>query len=80
MRIELDKETEKQLDQIRREKYIYGKGHANTVVFLLRFYQRHRSIEKMVDKKLSEIPAIIERVARKTLKTIIVNLFKEGDA
>jgi hypothetical protein len=75
LRIEIDDETAKVLDQIRKGNYyIGGKGHADTVRFLARFYQEHKSIEKLLEENLNKFPAILRESFREVIRDIVTNL------
>lgn len=76
MRVLVDGKTEEKLNKIASENYIYGKGHTNTIAFLVRYYRTHGALEKVVDKKLEQIPEIIETQTRKVIRDFVANLFK----
>ena len=75
MRIEIDDDLEKVLDEIRKGEWrIGGKGHADTVRFLARFYQEHKSIEKLLEENLNKFPAILRESFREVIRDIVTNL------
>lgn len=76
MRIEINEETEKLLDEIRAENHVYGKGHTATVMFLVRYYKRHGTLEKVLNERLGEIPPAIEQAVRNVFRDFILNLTK----
>lgn len=81
MRIEVNDEIKEELDRIKAENYIFGKGHSDTIAFLIQYYNSHKKIEEMIKDHLSEIPTIIEKSFLNALKTAVINLLKprEGD-
>ena len=79
MRIELPQQTEERLDKVKRAHHILGKGHADTVRFLLDFHERHKAVEKVLDERLVEVETLIERGMLKALRTIVLNVLKETD-
>lgn len=49
MRIEIDDELGKLLDTVKaKEPAVYGRGHADTVRFLIRYYTQHKPIAELV--------------------------------
>lgn len=79
MRIEIDPELEKVLDQIRaREWRISGKGHSDTVRFLAKYHLDHKAVEQVLEDKLSQIPGIIETSFLKAMRIGITNLLNQG--
>ena len=77
MRIEVPRETEAVLDEIReKERSIQGKGHSSTIRFLAQFYQDHETLEKAVEKQLAKIPEIVEEAINDTIRRVITNLFR----
>jgi orotidine-5'-phosphate decarboxylase len=74
MRIDIDQELEKELDAIKMEKWISGKGHTETVRFLAQHYKEHDSIERLVDQKLSDIQSTIEKSIMGAFRKILNNL------
>lgn len=57
LRIEVDPELAKVLDEIKQKEYaIYGRGHTETVRFLANYYQNHKPLEKL----LSEFQQLIK--------------------
>jgi hypothetical protein len=81
MRIEVNNEVKKELDRIKAENYIFGKGHSDTIAFLIKYYKSHEKIEEMIKRHFSEIPTIIEKSFLNALRTAVTNLLKprEGD-
>ncbi|UCD07914.1 MAG: hypothetical protein JSW41_03045, partial [Candidatus Aenigmatarchaeota archaeon] len=74
-RIEVDTETLKILDDIKRQDWsLQGRGHSDTIRKLAQFKQDHESIEKMVDQKMAEIPGIIAVSFKSALATAVCNL------
>ena len=81
MRIEIDEDLEKVLDEIRsREWRISGRGHSDTVRFLAQFYMQHKAIEEILDERLKEIPNIIQRSFLESIRVALVNLLSTGDS
>lgn len=79
MRVQLDERTERELDAIKKELNIYGWGHANTINFLIKFYNRNNPIHEILEKKLERIPQIIAESLRKVLTDFVTNLFKKPE-
>ena len=79
MRIELPDQMLERLEKIKRTHHIWGKGHTDTVRYLLDYYDEHEAVEKVLDQRLAGIERIIESGMRKALRNVIVNLRKEAD-
>jgi len=91
MRIELDLDLAKLLDNIKRdEPLIYGRGHVDTLRFLANYYKRHRLIEGLLndfEKRIAEffasldteIENSLDRVMLKALSRVIVGVLKAAD-
>jgi len=60
---------------IKRELYLYGKGHANTITKLICHYEQTKDLAKVVDEKLQNIDQIVEWAFRDTAKNFVTNLF-----
>jgi len=79
MRIEIDEDLERILDEIRRREWrISGRGHSDTVRFLAQFYQQHKAIEEILDERLREIPRMIQHCFLDSIRTAIMNLLRAG--
>lgn len=74
MRIDIDQDLEKQLDEIKRKQWISGKGHTETVRFLANHYNEHSSIEKLIDQKLSNIQESLEKGIINAFRKILNNI------
>ena len=74
MRIEVDEDLEKKLEAIKSKKWFSGKGHTETIRFLLDHYEKTQSIEKLIDQKLEGIDKTIEQSILKGFKKIIQNI------
>lgn len=79
MRIEVDPKIEKALDKVKAEHYIYGKGHSDTVRYLVEYYERHQAIEKVLQEELGKIPDAIETGLLNAMRTVIANLLREKE-
>jgi hypothetical protein len=80
MRIEIDEDLERILDEIRRREWrISGRGHSDTVRFLAQFYQQHRAVEEILDERLRAIPNMIQRCFLDSIRIAVTNLLKAGD-
>ncbi|RLG89684.1 MAG: hypothetical protein DRO36_07370 [Candidatus Hecatellales archaeon] len=80
MRIEIDRDLERLLDEIKRREWrIGGRGHSETVRFLAHYYLQHKAIEEIIDQRLGEIPKVIQRCFLECARTAITNLLKAGD-
>lgn len=74
MRIDVDQDLEKELDKIKQQRWISGKGHTETVRYLVNHYKQYGSIENLVEQKLSEIQGIIESSILGAFRKILNNL------
>ena len=78
MRIELDEETVKALDDIRRGKWsISGRGHSDTVRFLARYYVEHEAVEKLIEGLKNDIPVIMKAAFGRAMREALANLFSK---
>lgn len=78
MRIEIDQELEKKLEAVKTKKWIGGKGHTETIRFLVEHYEQTQSVEKLIDQKLNNIDRIIEQSIFKGFKRVIKNILGGG--
>jgi hypothetical protein len=74
VRIDIDQDLEKELDEVKRKQWISGKGHTETVRFLANHYKDYSSIEKLIDQKLSSIEKSLEKGIINAFRTILNNL------
>lgn len=75
MRIEIDEETEKVLDKIRRNVWcITGKGHSDTVRFLANHYEVSGTITAQTEKALDKISTTIKEAFKEALKEVFTNI------
>lgn len=86
MRIEIDKNLAKLLDDVKtKEPTIYGRGHAETVRFLANYYSAHKPLQALVedvDAKVTEflnnmdasLQQSLERVFPKALAKTITTI------
>ena len=80
MRIEIDGDLERLLDEIKRREWrISGRGHSETVRFLVNYYFQHQAVEEIIDQRLGEIPKVIQQSFLECARTAITNLLKAGD-
>lgn len=91
MRIEIDEELLKLLDEIKRlEPTIYGRGHSETVRYLANYYRVHEPVEALIDdlKRLfqnyvelidKKIEASIERAFLKAMQHVVTNIFSADE-
>lgn len=77
MRIEIDPKIEKVLDTIKAEHYIFGKGHSDTIRYLVEYYERHQAIEKVLQEELGKIPDAIETGLLRAMRVVMANLLSE---
>lgn len=76
MRIEIDDELSAKLDKIKSKEYsIYGKGHSETVRYLVKFHDQHQSIEKLIERELGRIQEIVEEANLNVVKKLLRNIF-----
>jgi predicted ribosome quality control (RQC) complex YloA/Tae2 family protein len=73
MRLELDPDLEKLLDQIRKENqyYISGKGHSDTVRFLAHYYRDHKAIVETLQNAFQDVQGTIERCIKEAFVEVI---------
>jgi len=79
MRIEVDQDIEKKLDAVKNQKWISGKGHIETIRFLLEHYEQTQSIEKLLNQKLSTIDGTIEQAIFKGYRRVLKNILGGGE-
>lgn len=91
MRIEIDQDLAAALDTIKREQpLIYGRGHVETVRFLVNYYQQHgplksllddftKGFETFLDLLDTRIDVGMERAILKAMRHAIANLFEIRD-
>jgi hypothetical protein len=61
LRIEVDKELEKLLGQIKvREPVIYGRGHVETVRFLANYYKQHKPLQELSEDLKLDLTHFLE--------------------
>ena len=77
MRIEVDPKLEKALDRIKTEHYIFGKGHSDTVRYLVEYYEQHKAVEQVLKEELAKIPDSIENGFLQAMRTVMNNLLME---
>ena len=77
LRIEIDEQLEKMLDEIKRKRWITGKGHTETVRYLAQYHQQYQSIKELIDKKLSDIDKKLEKRILAAFRTVINNIFQK---
>lgn len=74
MRIEIDPKIEEALNRIKAEHYIFGKGHSDTVRYLVESYERHKAVDAVLKEELGKIPEAIETGLLRALRTVMANL------
>lgn len=79
MRIEIDEQLEKMLDEIKRKQYISGKGHTETVRYLARYHEQYGSIKELIEQKLSDMNEKIEKGILAAFKSVIMNILKPSN-
>ena len=52
LRIEIDEQLEKQLNEIKKTKWISGKGHTETVRYMAQRFQEYESLEALINRRL----------------------------
>lgn len=77
MRIEIDPKIEKALDTIKAEHYIFGKGHSDTIRYLVEFHERHQAVDAVLKEELGKIPDAIQNGLLRAIRTVIANLLSE---
>ena len=76
MRIEIDEQLEKDLDEIKSKKYLYGKGHTSTIRHLVNHYYQHEKVSKVLEEELKKIPETMEASVTKVIRNVFMNLTK----
>ena len=79
MRIEINPKIEEALDRVKAEHHIYGKGHTDTVSYLVEFYERHAAVDVVLKRELGRIPEAIETGCLHAMRTVVLNLLTEKD-
>ena len=77
MRIEINSELAQKLDAIKSARYIYCKGHSDTVAYLVRYYEQHGTVEKLLEQELAKIPEAIHKAFLKAMRTTVTNLLSD---
>jgi hypothetical protein len=75
-RIEVDEQLEKDLDQIKSEKCLYGKGHTSTIRHLVNHYKQHKEVSEVLHRELSRIPEQMKESITEVLQRFFLNLLK----
>ena len=65
------------LDQIKRERWITGKGHTETVRYLAQYHQEYQSIKELIEKKFSGIEEKLEKGILAAFRTVIINMLQK---
>lgn len=73
-RIDVSPDLEKKLDEVKQRNYIYHKGHSETIRWLVEFYEKHESLEKLIDNKLSNIDQRLRESILRAFKQVITNI------
>ena len=77
MRIEIDEQLEKMLDQIKKERWITGKGHTETVRYLAQYHQEFQSIKELIEQKFRDIEHKLEKGVLAAFRTVINNIIQK---
>jgi dihydroneopterin aldolase len=75
MRIDIDERDEQRLNEIKRKRYNGGKGHSETIKWLLDYYEQHESIERLIENKFDQLNEKLENVVIAAFKRFFSNLF-----
>ena len=75
-RIEIDEQLEIDLNEIKSQKFLYGKGHTSTIRFLVSQYQQHKQVSKVLERELSKIPEQMEESITKVIRNVFMNITK----
>jgi len=76
MRIDIDEQLEKQLDEIKKTKWISGKGHTETVRYMAQRFQEYESLEALINRRLLHLDETIQSSIMVAFKKIINNLLQ----
>lgn len=79
LRIEIDEQLEKMLDQIKLKRWITGKGHTETVRYLAQYHQEYESIKTLIEQKLSDVEKKLEKGILAAFKTVLMNILKPSN-
>jgi len=83
--VELTEELREELSEIKMKEQITGKGHTNTINFLVRYYKETQGIMSLIDAKLRELDErfqeyqremkhLIEDEIRDAIKKLFINI------
>ena len=75
--VELPEELREELSEIKMREHISGKGHTNTISFLVRHYNETQSIERILDAKIQELDEKFNDF-KEEIKKIIDDQIKEA--
>lgn len=67
------------LDEIKRKKWITGKGHTETMRYLAQRYQEYENISHLLNEKLNDLNERIEKGILAALTTVITNILKPSN-
>ena len=77
MRIEIDEQLEQMLDKIKKDRWITGKGHTETVRYLAQYHEEFDSIKEMIERKFSDIERKLEKGILAAFRTVIMNIIQK---
>ena len=78
-RVELDEQLDKDLQQIKSTKYLYGKGFTSTIRYLVDHYNQHQNVSEVLEKELQKIPEQMQKSVETTFRNIVCNLIKKPE-
>ena len=76
-RIDVDEVILGQLERIKEKEYIGGKGHRETIAFLIRHYHTTKSFEELKEQLLNDIRNTLSKSILRDLFSTIKKVFFE---
>jgi len=78
-RIEIDEQLDKDLQQIKLDKFLYGKGFTSTIRYLVDHYNQHKDVSEVLERELQKIPEQMQKSVETTFRNIVLNLIKKPE-
>ncbi len=75
MRIDIDENDMNRLDALKKKKWLGGKGHSQTIRYLLDEQERNSSIEQLLEKRFKELNDSLQDSVISAFKRFFSNLF-----
>ena len=74
MRIEVDTTLETALNRIKAAKWLGGKGHTDTIRFLVDYYETHGALTTVIRQLERDIPGLIEQGMLSGFRSVVHKL------